>query len=157
MLALGVIMYRLATSHLLQLGQFCAVLVAVPLVALGLSTPTGWLIVAAFVAGAGSAVLDIAWETSLQEHVRPEMLSRIASYDELTAFIGVPIGQLAVVPVAAAYGDRQVALAGGMLYAILILSAFLSPSVRHLRHHSRPATATAGTGGGQAAAQSERR
>jgi hypothetical protein len=108
-----------------------------------LDLPIGWLIAAAFVAGAGSAVLGIAWETSLQEHVRPEVLSRVASYDELTAFIGVPIGQLAVVPVAAAFGDRRVAVVGGLLYVVVILSAFLSPSVRNLRHGVREPDAEA--------------
>lgn len=142
LLVLGVVMYRLMTSHLLQLGQLSAVLTAVPLVTLGLGVPTGWLIAAAFVAGAGSAVLGIAWETSLQEHVEPHLLSRVASYDELTAFIGVPIGQLAVVPVAAAFGDRRIAVIGGLLYAALILSAFLSPSVRRLRHRPRVPSST---------------
>lgn len=134
LLLLGVVMYRLVTTRLLQLGQVCAVVVAVPLVTLGLDLPIGWLIAAAFVAGAGTAVTNIAWETSLQEHVRPDVLSRVASYDELTAFIGVPIGQLAVVPVAAAFGDQRVAVIGGLLYVAVILSAFLSPSVRNLRH-----------------------
>lgn len=134
LLVLGAIMYRLATGRLLQLGQACAALVAIPLVMFGLHVPIGWLIAAALVAGAGSSVLGIAWETSLQEHVRPELLSRVASYDELTSFIGVPVGQLAVVPAAAAFGDRRVAIVGGLLYLVVILSAFLSPSVRNLRH-----------------------
>lgn len=138
LLLLGLVMYRLVTSRLLQLGQVCAVLAAVPMVALGLDARPGWLIAAAFVSGAGSSVLGIAWETSLQEHVRPEILSRVASYDELTAFIGVPVGQLAVVPVAAAFGDRRVAVVGGLLYVAIILSAFMSPSVRRLRHDHHP-------------------
>jgi hypothetical protein len=54
LLVLGVVMYRLVTSRLLQLGQLCGVLVAVPLVTLGLDVSIGWLIAAAFVAGAGT-------------------------------------------------------------------------------------------------------
>lgn len=55
----------------------------------------------------------ISWETSLQEHVRPAVLSRVSSYDNLGSFITVPLGALAVIPIAAAAGADHVAVIGG--------------------------------------------
>ncbi len=82
------------------------------------------------------------------EGILKELLHLISrhDYEAICLFVGVPIGQLAVVPVAAAFGDRRVAVVGGLLYVAIILSAFLSPSVRTLRHGVRePATVAKAT------------
>lgn len=39
--------------------------------------PTVWLATAALIAGAGSAVTAITWDTALQQHVPPQVLSRV--------------------------------------------------------------------------------
>ena len=134
LLVMGVIMYRLIVTHMLRLGQACAAMFAVPLVLLGLDLPVLWLIGAAFLAGLGSTVAGVTWETSLQEHVRPQSLSRVTSYDDLGSFIAVPLGQLTVIPIAAAFGEHQVAIAGGLLYGTIALAALAFPSVRSLKH-----------------------
>ncbi|HEX5598202.1 MAG TPA: MFS transporter [Micromonosporaceae bacterium] len=134
LLIMGIVMYRLVVTHLLRLGQLCAALVAVPFVLLGLDVSAVWLIFAALIAGLGAAVTGVAWETSIQEHVPAHALSRVSSYDELGSFIAVPLGQLAVVPVAAAFGEHRVAVVGGVLYILLTLVALAFPSVRNLRH-----------------------
>jgi hypothetical protein len=46
----------------------------------------------------------------------------------------VPLGQLAIIPIAAAFGDRQVAIVGGIIFAVLTLIPLAFPSVRNLRH-----------------------
>ncbi len=43
----------------------------------------------------------------------------LASYDNLGSFATVPLGQLAVVPIAAALGSTHVAIAGAILWAAL--------------------------------------
>jgi hypothetical protein len=134
MVVMSVLMYRLVVVHLLRLGQASAALFGMPMIVLGLGLPAGWLIAAAFVSGLGLAVTGVAWETSLQEHVPAHALSRVASYDSLGSFAAVPIGQLAVVPIAAAVGDHRVAVAGGILYAVLALAALAARPVRNLRH-----------------------
>jgi MFS family permease len=134
LLIMGLVMYRLTMTRLLSVGQACAALAAVPFIMLGFDLPAVWLIGAAFVAGLGTAVSGISWETSLQEHVPPEVLSRVASYDQFCSWISVPLGQLAVIPIAAAFGERQVAVVGGVLFAILTLIPLAFPSVRNLRH-----------------------
>ncbi|GAA4535308.1 MFS transporter [Amycolatopsis samaneae] len=127
-------MYRIVPRRLLAVGQLCAVALAFPLLALGLHADFLWLAAAALVSGLGTGVYGIAWETSLQEHLPHEMLSRISSYDNLGSFVAIPAGQLAVAPLAASFGAAHVALTGGVLCAVLILVPLASASVRGLRH-----------------------
>jgi hypothetical protein len=134
LLAMAVVMYRLTLTHPLRWGQIGAAGLALPMLALGTGVPTPWLIVGAFLAGAGAAVTGIAWETSLQEHVPNHALSRVASYDNLGSFVTVPLGQLAVVPIAATFGSRRTAVLGAFVYAALALGALAAPTVRNLRH-----------------------
>ncbi|MFD9890480.1 MFS transporter [Amycolatopsis sp. NPDC059027] len=133
-LVMSVAMYRIVLRSLLPIGQLCVVALAFPLIALGLHANFPWLAGVAFVAGLGSGVYGIAWETSLQEHVPREMLSRISSYDNLGSFVAIPAGQLAAAPFAAAFGAPHVALAGGIVCVVLLLVPLTTKSVRGLRH-----------------------
>jgi MFS family permease len=134
LLAMGLVMYRVTVRRLLAVGQLCAVLFAIQLVVLGLKLPAYYLIIAAFIGGLGSAVSNISWDTSLQEHVAQAVLSRVASYDTLGSYAAVPIGELAVIPIAAAAGQYKVAVIGGFLYAAIALAALASSSVRKVKH-----------------------
>jgi hypothetical protein len=136
LLVMSVGMYRLTLAHPLRWGQLGAAGLALPMLALGAGIGAPWLIAGVFLAGVGAAVTGITWETALQEHVPNHALSRVASYDNLGSFATVPLGQLAVVPIAATFGARHTAAVGALLYAALALGALAAPSVRNLRHRS---------------------
>jgi len=137
LLIMAAAMYRIMIRRLLGIGQLAVALTAFPFVALGMQTNVYWLAGAAFIAGAGAALCAIAWDTSLQEHVPNHMLSRVAAYDDLGSYISIPVGQLAVFPLAAAFGAAHVALVGGALYFVIALLPLTVPSVRNLRHDHR--------------------
>jgi MFS family permease len=130
----SVVMYRLTFRRLLYVGHVLAVLGAIPLVLLGLGVAVPVLVAGSFLAGAALGVYGIAYETSLQEHVPGASLSRVAAIDNLGSLVPVPLGQLAVIPVAAAFGDSEVALAGGIVYAVVAASVLGVRSVRQLPH-----------------------
>ena len=134
MLLTSVIAYRLKIRRLLATGQLLGGLGALILIALGLGAGATVLLIAAFLAGVGNSLSGIAWETSLQEHIRPELLSRVSSYDELFAFAAVPVGQVLVGPLAGAHGAEQVTLVAGLLFALFALLPLASTSVRQLSH-----------------------
>lgn len=134
LLVVTAVMYRLVVKRLLPTGQIASALAALPLVALGLHADVYVLAVAAFVAGLGTGMGGIAWDTSLQEHVDNRKLSRFAAYDDLGSYLSIPLGQLAVVPLAAQFGDGPVAVSGGALYLLVALLPLAVPSVRGLRH-----------------------
>ncbi|WP_406464767.1 MFS transporter [Streptomyces sp. NBC_01622] len=133
-LLIAVVMYRITLRHLLPVAQLCASLVGLPLIALGLVANAYWLAATAFLAGLSFGLYSIAWETTLQENIPHNMLSRISSYDNLGSFIGVPAGQLSAAPMASAFGASRVALIGGFLWIALTLCPLAVPSVRGMKH-----------------------
>jgi hypothetical protein len=58
----------------------------------------------------------------------------VASIDALAALVPVPLGQLAVIPLAAAIGDARVAVVWGIAYAVVALAVLAVRPVRTLRH-----------------------
>ncbi|MFD3474712.1 MFS transporter [Streptomyces sp. NPDC058695] len=134
MLASSLLMYRMTVRHLLRFGQLAGVLGALPLLALGAQGHAPWLILAAFVAGLGSSVAAVAWDTSLQEHVPAHVLSRVASYDDLLSYLAIPVGQLCVGPLAETFGAFRVTAAAGAVSAAASLIPLASRAVRRLPH-----------------------
>ncbi|GAB2739693.1 MFS transporter [Kitasatospora kifunensis] len=134
LLVMSTVMYRLRLRRLLATGQLMSALGALPLLALGARLDAGWLIAAAFVAGIGSAVASISWDTSLQEHVPPYALSRVSSYDDLLSYLAIPIGQLSVGPLAHAYGGFRITAVTGVFYALAAVVPLSFAAVRQLPH-----------------------
>ena len=102
------------------------------LLALGLGQPIAVVLVLAFVSGAIYSLQGIAWETSLQQHVPPQMLSRISSYDEVVSYTAIPVGQLLVGPLAAQVGAATVATWSAVLYGLASLAPLMVRQVRTL-------------------------
>ncbi|MBF9072342.1 MFS transporter [Streptacidiphilus fuscans] len=144
MLLMSALMYRLVLRHLLRAGQLAAVFAALPLLAIGTGLRTPWVIAAGFVGGLGLSVTLTAWDTSLQEHIPARVLSRVASYDDLLSYIAIPIGQLAVGPLAQRFGGFQVMTAAGLCYVVVVLLPLASPVVRGLPHAIAGATTPQG-------------
>jgi MFS family permease len=136
-----VLLLRVQLRRPLRAGMIGVALIAVPVLLLGLSPSVLPLIAASFVAGAGSEVFSIGWQTALQEHVPAGMLSRVSSYDMLGSIVAVPVGQLFAGPLAAAFGARPVVVASGVLYVVVVAATLLSPSVRNLQRVSGSAPA----------------
>ena len=80
----------------------------------------------------GLAFLNACWETILQDQFPHEVLARVSSWDQLTSFVGIPVGNAVAGPLAAAFGLNR-ALAGTA--AVFLLASFgplLARSVRRL-------------------------
>jgi hypothetical protein len=130
----SVAMYRITFRYLLRVGQACLVVAGLELVLLGLGAGVPALVAGAFLAGMGTGVYGIAYETSMQEHIPAAALSRVASIDNLGSMATVPLGQLAVIPVAAAFGDAEVAVVSGVIFSVVALAVLAVRPVRQLRH-----------------------
>ena len=113
-----------------------------PMLVLGTSVDLLLLSVAFAGTGAALSVLDLAWNMTVQEKVPEEMLSRIQSIDGFFSFVGMPVGQLLVGPLALALGTRNVELACAGLCVVVAVVAL------HLHHVYRlrpdPDTVVAG-------------
>ena len=62
-------------------------------------------------AGVGVTIFFTLWEVSLQEHVPGEALSRVSSFDYLSATALMPVGTALAGPIAAAVGTQATLLA----------------------------------------------
>jgi MFS family permease len=107
-------------------------LAAVPLILLGAGANTYWLALAAFAAGVAAEFFTVVWSTVCHLHIPERLLSRVGAYDEFGSFASIPLGQLSVPFLAAAFGTAAVAISGGTLLAAAMLLPLLVPSLRHL-------------------------
>ena len=113
----------------------CAVILGIPpvLILLALGAPLPVILLAALIMGVGIEVFGIFWDTSLQQNVPEQALSRVSSYDALGSFIFIPLGQLAAGPISDAIGvDETLYLAAGIV-TTGVLAMLATPSIRHLK------------------------
>lgn len=129
---MSLILLRVSLRFPLRAGMISVATLGIPMAMLGLEPQAMPLVAAAFVAGAGTELFGIGWQTALQEHVPGEVLSRVASYDALGSIVALPIGQILAGPLALLLGTREVVIAGAIGYVGLGLSTLLSRSVRNL-------------------------
>ncbi|MCU1623754.1 MAG: Major facilitator transporter [Frankiales bacterium] len=131
--ALGLFMFafllaRVTIRRPLLAAQFGFVTTAVPMVVLALWTHTVPLAAAFFMAGCGSAVINLAWGLTVQEKVPERMLSRIMAIDGFFSFVAMPIGQIIVGPLTHYLGVRSVELgAAGLCLLTFLVGATRGP------------------------------
>jgi MFS family permease len=128
----GLAMLRLRPRRMLlwaTLGIFL-----MPLVPLTMAFPLALpvVILAAFVAGIGLETFSVLWETTFQQEIPGEKLSRVGSYDALGSFALIPLGFAAAGAVAAAIGTKATFFAAAALITGATALVLLIPSVRTL-------------------------
>jgi MFS family permease len=127
-----VVLLRVRLERPLLLGMLGIILMAPPILLLGVSPTLVGLVVLAFVAGAGTEVFGMGWNLAMQENIEDRMLSRAYSYDALGSFVAMPIGQLAFGPLAETFGFRPVLVGSAVVYVGVVLLVLCSRSVRTL-------------------------
>jgi MFS family permease len=135
LLAMTVVMLRVPLQRPLLFGMVGISALSIPMVMLGTQPVLVPLMIAAFVAGAGTEVFSMGWSLSMQEHVDASMLSRAYSYDALGSFVAMPVGQLLYGPLGAAFGYERVLVVSGIAYVAICGLALSSRSVRTLPRH----------------------
>lgn len=134
MIAGGLLAMRLRLKRFLRYGVITLLAMVGPLIVFGLSPHLVPLAAAAFLAGVGLEQFSVAWETSMQEHIPADRLARVYSYDMVGSFVAVPIGEIAVGPIADHVGLRPALLGCAGVLLLGILGMLISSDVRTLRH-----------------------
>ncbi|GAA1585353.1 MFS transporter [Actinoplanes couchii] len=130
----GLVAMRLRTRRLLLVGVLSCLGMALPLFVLG-GHPRLWaLLLAMFVTGLMLEQFGVAWETTMQEHVPADRLARVYSYDMVGSFAAIPLGQVAIGPIAEAVGLRTALIGAGVVAVVAVLGMLASRDVRTLRH-----------------------
>ena len=136
LLAGGLIALRWHPSRPLLVATIAVFGNALPLAALAMGLPLGVIVVAAVVNGVGMELFGVYWYTALHEHVAPEALARVSSYDAFGSLIIAPVGLVAAGPVAAAIGIDAALWLGVLLIVVPTALVLLVPEVRNLRARS---------------------
>ncbi|PSR32828.1 MAG: MFS transporter [Sulfobacillus benefaciens] len=114
-------MLRLQFSRPLRDGMMAAAVMGIPMVVLGQGLPLPYLMMAAIVAGIGSTVSTISWDTSLQQGVPKDKLSRVIAFDEFGSYVVIPLGEILAVPVADQFGLHTAETWGGLIFIVVAL------------------------------------
>jgi hypothetical protein len=85
------------------------------------------------VAGFCLEIFAVGWDTTMQQEIPGEMLSRVYSYDMLGSIALVPLGLAVVGPVADAIGTQETLYLTAALIVAATLPVFLVRDVRELR------------------------
>jgi MFS family permease len=123
--------------HALRVAGIALIAASCQAAVYGSGLPLGVMFVLQAAAGIGVTCFFTLWETSLQEHVPPGSLSRVSSFDYLSATALMPVSTALAGPLADAIGV-QTLLLGLSGFGIAAALAFLAvPQVRALpRGHS---------------------
>jgi MFS family permease len=130
----GLVAIRLRLRRLLFFGVFSCLFMALPVLLLGVAPWLWALLAGSLVAGVMLEQFGVAWETTMQEHVPADKLARVYSYDMVGSFVAMPIGQIAIGPIAHVAGVRATLIGATVIMTVAVLAMLSSRDVRTLRH-----------------------
>jgi MFS family permease len=126
----GFILLRLRPQRLL-LAATLGFLLTIPfLLALAVPLPLVGVIAAAAVAGIGIEVFGVMWDTTMQQEIPQEKLSRVYSYDALGSFVLIPLGLAVAGPVSEVFGTRETLLGAAAISLTATLAVLFVRDVR---------------------------
>ncbi|HTF11024.1 MAG TPA: MFS transporter, partial [Asanoa sp.] len=108
-------------------------LYAVPLALFAVPASAPWLAISYGVALAALGFLNPVWESVVQQHVAPDRLARVNSWDMLISFGAMPLG-MALAPLASSTsgGEAVPLVTAAILVAVAMTGTVFAPGVRNL-------------------------
>jgi MFS family permease len=103
---------------------------AIALYAVG--PPLGVLYPAMALAGAGTGLFAVWWETALAQRIPPHLLSRVSAWDWMGSLALLPLGYVLAGPLAEAVGSVRVLVVGGLIGTLSMAVGVLPSSTRTL-------------------------
>ncbi|HEX3687675.1 MAG TPA: MFS transporter [Gaiellaceae bacterium] len=129
----GLMMLRARPQRMLLVAVLAMVLTVPLLFGLAIPLPLVSVLVLAFAAGLGIETFGVLWDTTMQQEIPQDRLSRVYSYDALGSFALIPLGLAAAGPLAEAVGTRATLIAAGLVSLGATLSVLVVREVRNLR------------------------
>jgi len=129
----GLVALQLRPRRPLVGALAASALYAPQMILLGLAAPVPLIALAALAGGAGVAFWSTVWETTLQQQVPLESLSRVAAYDWLGSLAFLPLGFALAGPAAGLFGAGETLWFGALLLLASVAIVLALPGVRSLR------------------------
>jgi MFS family permease len=128
----GLVLLRWRPRRLLRTATLAVFGLALPAVALARPEALVVVMAASFVSGVCSEIFGVLWDTTYQQEIPHDKLSRLSAYDALGSWVLMPIGFAVVGPVAVVVGNRATFLGSAVLIVAATALTFLSRDVRTL-------------------------
>jgi MFS family permease len=143
----GLVALRWRPRRPIFIATFCAFASALPIAGLALGLPVAAIVATTIINGIAMEMFGVLWVTALHDHVAPEALARVASYDALGSIALSPLGFVAAGPVSAWLGITPTLWLGAAFVVVPTALVLLVPEVRNLpalhRNPSPPTSAPA--------------
>jgi MFS family permease len=128
----GFLMLRWRVRRMLRAATLAVFGTPAVLVALAVPWPLAVVIVAAFATGVCIEIFGVLWDTSMQQQIPQEKLSRLYSYDMLGSWALIPLGYVAAGPLSEAIGVTETFVAATVVIVVATALVLLSRDVRTL-------------------------
>jgi MFS family permease len=132
----GLLGLRYRPEHPLLTATLAFIPTAAPLALLALTAPLAAIAIAAFLAGLGMELFNVLWQTTVQEQIPEDKLSRVSSYDWLGSLALAPVGAASVGPVAEAVGTSETLWAAAAVVVVACLAVLAVADVRNVRRRT---------------------
>src|SRR6185437_4579655 len=128
-------MLRARPQRMLLVATLAMLLTTPFIFGLAIPLPLISVLVLSFAAGLGIETFGVLWDTTMQQEIPQDRLSRVYSYDALGSFALIPLALAVAGPLAEAIGTRATLVGAGLLCLGATLLVLLVPEVRDLRRH----------------------
>ncbi len=130
----GLLILRFRPLRPLVAFELAAALLTTPLVLLAFHTPVLPLAIGSAIFGAALAVLNVTVQTTIQERIPEEVLSRVNALFSVVAMSLGPLGFALCGPIAHVLGDRGWLAIGSGIALLSTVSLLASKAIRHLKN-----------------------
>jgi MFS family permease len=137
-LAGGLIALRWKPIRPMLVCCVAVLLIAPGMALLALRAPAPAIAVLNAVGGAGMGLFGALWQTTLQQHVREEALSRVSAWDWMGSYAFLPLGLVLAGPVSAVIGVSATLWISVAFIIFSTLAVLLVADVRNLRRLDEP-------------------
>ena len=128
----GTLALRLRPFHPLLSAVLFLGAVVLPGSLFALKAPWELIAFGVLLTGLGSMLFNTIWETTLQQHVPPQALSRVSAYDWFGSLLCQPIGLALAGPAAVAIGRSPTLWVSAAVSGLMVVLMLATPSVRRL-------------------------
>jgi MFS family permease len=132
----GLLMLRLRPARILRTATFAVFPIALFPLSLVLPLAAPLVVAAAFLTGVAIEIFGVLWDTTMQQEIPHDRLSRVSAYDMLGSVCIVPLGLAAAGPIAQTVGNRATLLGAAALVVASTALALLSRDVRTIRRRA---------------------
>ena len=135
----GLVLLRWKPRKMLRTATFGAFGLALPLIALARPEPLVIVVAAAFASGYLTEIFGVLWDTTYQQEIPQDKLSRLSAYDAIGSWALMPLGFVVAGPLGSAVGIRATFIGGSVFVVVATALVFLSRDVRMLERREQPA------------------